>query len=106
MFLNNSLWFYFYSRAHSKLRSDEALRRRLEKRIYIPLPCESSRAALMKINLKEVSLAEDVDLDAVAKQLDFYSGADITNVCRFVFLLSILILKFTHYINIVNALVE
>jgi len=61
---------------------DEALRRRLEKRIYIPLPCESSRAALMKINLKEVSLAEDVDLDAVAKQLDFYSGADITNVCR------------------------
>jgi len=61
---------------------DEALRRRLEKRIYIPLPCVDSRAALLKINLKEVSLAEDVDLDKVAKQLDNYSGADITNVCR------------------------
>ena len=62
--------------------TDEALRRRLEKRIYIPLPCVDSRAALLKINLKEVSLAEDVDLDKVAKQLDNYSGADITNVCR------------------------
>ena len=61
---------------------DEALRRRLEKRIYIPLPCVDSRAALLKINLKEVSLADDVDLDKVAKQLDNYSGADITNVCR------------------------
>merc|ERR1712168_1761797 len=59
---------------------DEALRRRLEKRIYIPLPCSPSRAALLKINLKEVKLAEDVDLEAVAKKLEFYSGADITNV--------------------------
>lgn len=61
---------------------DEALRRRLEKRIYIPLPCSESRAALLKINLKEVKLADDVDLDSVAKKLNNYSGADITNVCR------------------------
>jgi len=61
---------------------DEALRRRLEKRIYIPLPCSPSRAALLKINLKEVKLADDVNLDEVAEQLGNYSGADITNVCR------------------------
>ena len=34
---------------------DEALRRRLEKRIYIPLPCDVGIQALLKINLKEVS---------------------------------------------------
>ena len=72
----------FFAGNQKPLFTDEALRRRLEKRIYIPLPCVDSRAALLKINLKEVSMAEDVDLDEVAKQLDFYSGADITNVCR------------------------
>jgi len=61
---------------------DEALRRRLEKRIYIPLPTEEGREALLKINLKEVKVAKDVDLTFVAKKLGGYSGADITNVCR------------------------
>lgn len=31
---------------------DEALRRRLEKRIYIPLPNEIGRQALLEINLR------------------------------------------------------
>ncbi|TNN20852.1 Katanin p60 ATPase-containing subunit A-like 1 isoform 2 [Schistosoma japonicum] len=61
---------------------DEALRRRLEKRVYIPLPNVTARKILLQINLKEVPLAEDVDLDNIAEQLDGYSGADITNVCR------------------------
>jgi len=61
---------------------DEALRRRLEKRIYIPLPNEEGREALLKINLKEVKAAEDVDLKYIARKLGGYSGADITNVCR------------------------
>merc|ERR1719374_411307 len=61
---------------------DEALRRRLEKRIYIPLPCDVGIQALLKINLKEVKLGEDVSIEEVAKKLEGYSGADITNVCR------------------------
>merc|ERR1719414_1563301 len=61
---------------------DEALRRRLEKRIYIPLPNEDGREALLKINLKEVKIAECVDLKNIARKLGGYSGADITNVCR------------------------
>lgn len=61
---------------------DEALRRRLEKRIYIPLPTQEGREALLHINLKEVTLDPSVDLTKIAKQLDGYSGADITNVCR------------------------
>lgn len=31
---------------------DEAIRRRLEKRIYIPLPTEIGRRELLRINLK------------------------------------------------------
>merc|ERR550519_1043917 len=37
---------------------DEALRRRLEKRIYIPLPTIEGRQALLGINLKEVKIVE------------------------------------------------
>lgn len=61
---------------------DEALRRRLEKRIYIPLPNQEGREALLKINLREVKLATDLNLTTIAKKLDGFSGADITNVCR------------------------
>ncbi|KAH8403987.1 hypothetical protein KR215_007720, partial [Drosophila sulfurigaster] len=61
---------------------DEALRRRLEKRIYIPLPTDEGREALLKINLREVKVDDSVDLNYVANQLEGYSGADITNVCR------------------------
>uniref|UniRef100_A0A672YJ41 Katanin p60 ATPase-containing subunit A1 n=2 Tax=Sphaeramia orbicularis TaxID=375764 RepID=A0A672YJ41_9TELE len=60
---------------------DEALRRRLEK-IYIPLPSTKGRVELLRINLKELELAEDVDMDKIAEQMEGYSGADITNVCR------------------------
>uniref|UniRef100_A0A3Q3XCH5 Katanin p60 ATPase-containing subunit A1 n=1 Tax=Mola mola TaxID=94237 RepID=A0A3Q3XCH5_MOLML len=61
---------------------DEALRRRLEKRIYIPLPTAVGRVELLKINLREVEVADDVDLDLIAEKIEGYSGADITNVCR------------------------
>lgn len=61
---------------------DEALRRRLEKRIYIPLPNNAGREALLKINLKEVEVSPELDVNDIAERLDGYSGADITNVCR------------------------
>ncbi|KFB52068.1 AGAP001783-PA-like protein [Anopheles sinensis] len=61
---------------------DEALRRRLEKRIYIPLPNSEGREALLKINLREVKVDESVDMRDIADRLEGYSGADITNVCR------------------------
>jgi len=61
---------------------DEALRRRLEKRIYIPLPTEEGRKCLLEINLKDLPREDNIDLDTIAKNLDGYSGADITNVCR------------------------
>ncbi|ONK76628.1 uncharacterized protein A4U43_C03F30320 [Asparagus officinalis] len=61
---------------------DEALRRRLEKRIYIPLPNFESRKELIKINLRTVEVAQDVNIDDVARRTEGYSGDDLTNVCR------------------------
>ncbi|XP_011252367.1 katanin p60 ATPase-containing subunit A-like 1 isoform X2 [Camponotus floridanus] len=61
---------------------DEALRRRLEKRIYIPLPNHEGREALLRINLREVKVDSSVNLTDIARKLKGYSGADITNVCR------------------------
>lgn len=61
---------------------DEALRRRLEKRIYIPLPTQEGREALLKINLRDVEQSPDIDIGTIAELLNGYSGADITNVCR------------------------
>ena len=61
---------------------DDAMRRRLEKRIYIPLPDQETRQQLLEINLKEIPRSPDVDLNQIATKLDGYSGSDITNVCR------------------------
>lgn len=61
---------------------DEALRRRLEKRIYIPLPTPEGRKQLFEINLKTVKMQEDVNLDKLVQMTDGYSGADVTNICR------------------------
>ncbi|XP_031427649.1 katanin p60 ATPase-containing subunit A-like 1 [Clupea harengus] len=61
---------------------DEALRRRLEKRIYIQLPTAKGRAELLRISLREVEVAPDVNLALIAEKIQGYSGADITNVCR------------------------
>ena len=63
---------------------DEALRRRLEKRIYIPLPTPSDIRQLLEINLKALPQDEDIDLDILAERMKEggFSGADITNLCR------------------------
>jgi len=61
---------------------DEALRRRLEKRIYIPLPEPADIRTLLGINLKDVQLDASVCLDALAERLAGFSPADVTNLCR------------------------
>lgn len=61
---------------------DEALRRRLEKRIYVPLPDFDARVNLFSHLTKEESLTADVDFETLARKTEGYSGADIRNVCR------------------------
>lgn len=47
------------------------------------LHAAEGRRALLDINLTDVTVDPDVDLDDVAARADGYSGADITNVCRY-----------------------
>ncbi|XP_049303824.1 katanin p60 ATPase-containing subunit A-like 1 isoform X2 [Bactrocera dorsalis] len=61
---------------------DEAFRRRFEKRIYIALPNEETRSALLKLCLKDVRLSPNLDTNLIGDQLTGYSGSDISNVCR------------------------
>lgn len=61
---------------------DEAIRRRLEKRIYIPLPTAVGRKQLFEINLKGLDIEGDIDYEELIRITDGYSGADLANVCR------------------------
>ncbi|KAM7362676.1 katanin p60 ATPase-containing subunit A-like 1 isoform 1-T1 [Cochliomyia hominivorax] len=61
---------------------DEAFRRRFEKRIYIALPNEETRSALLKLCLKDVNLSPSLDTNMIGDQMKGYSGFDISNVCR------------------------
>lgn len=68
------------------------------------------RVELLKINLREVEVAADVDLDLIAEKIEGYSGADITNVCRCVLFLYFLKETKNHkrarsvHLNVISAL--
>ncbi|CDF35452.1 transitional endoplasmic reticulum ATPase (valosin-containing protein), Cell division control protein 48 [Chondrus crispus] len=55
---------------------------RLDQLVYIPLPDEESRVQIFKAALKKSPIAEDVSLTELAKALEGYSGADITEICQ------------------------
>ena len=55
----------------------------LQNSILYLFTVADGRLALLKINLKEVTCDPDCDLEEVAKLTEGYSGADITNVCRY-----------------------
>ncbi|KTG31385.1 hypothetical protein cypCar_00005559 [Cyprinus carpio] len=62
---------------------DSAIRRRFEKRIYIPLPEEHARGFMFKLNLGSTpnSLTES-DFMTLGKKTDGYSGADVSVIVR------------------------
>lgn len=55
---------------------------RLDQLVYIPLPDEESRVQIFQAALKKSPVAEDVSLTALAKALEGYSGADLTEICQ------------------------
>uniref|UniRef100_U5EVN4 vesicle-fusing ATPase n=1 Tax=Corethrella appendiculata TaxID=1370023 RepID=U5EVN4_9DIPT len=62
---------------------DSAIRRRFERRIYIPLPEEPARLVMFKIHLGNTThcLTEE-NLRELSKKSDGYSGSDISIVVR------------------------
>ncbi|PHU15564.1 hypothetical protein BC332_16769 [Capsicum chinense] len=60
---------------------DEAVIRRLPRRLMVNLPDAPNRAKILKVILAKEDLAQDVDLESVASMTDGYSGSDLKNVC-------------------------
>ncbi|PHT29376.1 hypothetical protein CQW23_31027 [Capsicum baccatum] len=60
---------------------DEAVIRRLPRRLMVNLPDAPSRTKILKVILAKEDLARDVDLESVASMTDGYSGSDLKNLC-------------------------
>ncbi|MFD7653721.1 AAA family ATPase [Actinosynnema sp. NPDC059797] len=63
---------------------DPALLRpgRLERLVYVPPPDAEARAEILRASARNTPLAEDVDLAALAEELDGYSAADCAALIR------------------------
>ncbi|MHA2347532.1 MAG: AAA family ATPase, partial [Candidatus Hodarchaeales archaeon] len=63
---------------------DPALLRpgRFDRVVYIPPPDEESRRKILEIHTRDMPLSADVDLDRLAKETEYYVGADLEAICR------------------------
>ncbi|KAK6924689.1 ATPase, AAA-type, core, partial [Dillenia turbinata] len=60
---------------------DEAVIRRLPRRLMVNLPDAPNRAKILKVILAKEDLSPDIDMDAIASMTDGYSGSDLKNLC-------------------------
>lgn len=62
---------------------DEAARRRLAKRLYVPLPeAAARRQIVVRLVAQEKNRLEERQLDLVVGATEGFSGADMTQLCR------------------------
>ncbi|SNS23847.1 transitional endoplasmic reticulum ATPase [Sphingomonas laterariae] len=63
---------------------DPALLRpgRLDELIYVPVPNEVGRRRILDIHTARMPLADDVDLDSIARRTDRFTGADLEDLVR------------------------
>jgi transitional endoplasmic reticulum ATPase len=63
---------------------DSALLRpgRLDRHVHVPVPDEEARRRIFEVHTREKPLADDVDLDVLARKTEGYVGADIEAVAR------------------------
>ena len=55
---------------------------RFDRLILAPVPDNEARENIFKVHTKNMPLANDVDIKALAEQTEGYVGADIESVCR------------------------
>ncbi|KAI8340322.1 hypothetical protein BC941DRAFT_420084 [Chlamydoabsidia padenii] len=60
---------------------DDAVLRRMPRRILVDLPKEEDRSEILKMLLKDEQLENDVSLAELAKATQHYSGSDLKNLC-------------------------
>lgn len=62
---------------------DPAIRRRFEKRIYIPLPCKNARFSLITTSLMKIEHSLDSNqIERIAEMTDGFSGSDMSILIR------------------------
>ena len=63
---------------------DKALMRagRFDRQIHVELPDLKEREEIFQVHLRNLKLADDFDLEFLAKHTPGFSGADIANVCN------------------------
>ena len=63
---------------------DKALMRagRFDRQIYVELPDLIGRKEIFEVHMRKLKLADDVNVEFLAKQTPGFSGADIANVCN------------------------
>jgi len=59
---------------------DDAVIRRLPRRLLVDLPTQADRKEILRIHLRGEQLDESVDLEDIAKRTPFYSGSDLKNI--------------------------
>jgi len=60
---------------------DDAVLRRLPRRLLVDLPDMENRLKILKVILKNENLSPSVDLNEIAKLTEGYSGSDINSLC-------------------------
>ncbi|KAL1707774.1 P-loop containing nucleoside triphosphate hydrolase protein [Schizophyllum commune] len=60
---------------------DDAVLRRLPRRLLVDLPGEKEREEILKILLRDETLGDDVDVKALAKRTESFSGSDLKHLC-------------------------
>ncbi|XP_075100725.1 uncharacterized protein LOC107777886 [Nicotiana tabacum] len=60
---------------------DEAVIRRLPRRLMVNLPDAPNREKILRVILAKEELAPNVDLKAIANMTEGYSGSDLKNLC-------------------------
>jgi len=63
---------------------DSALLRpgRLDRHVHVPVPDEDGRRKILEVHTRDKPLADDVDLDQLARRTEGYVGADIEALTR------------------------
>ena len=60
---------------------DDAVLRRLPRRLLVDLPAEPDRLSILKIHLRDEMVDSSVDLAELSRRTPLYSGSDLKNVC-------------------------
>jgi katanin p60 ATPase-containing subunit A1 len=58
------------------------MRRRLEKRIFVPLPDYEARIDLIRLLIRNIVLSDDFEIETLAHMTEGYSGSDLQIALR------------------------